>query len=66
MVHCIYRVVIGYNFQIKLYFYPNIISVSANNADPDEMPQHVGFNVDFHCFAKVRVWESLVSRVSQI
>ena len=41
-VHCIYRGVTGYNFQIKLYFfYLKIVFVLANSVDTGEMPHYI-------------------------
>ena len=51
MVHCTYQGVKGQNFQIKLYFSPNL----ANSAHPDEMLHSTAFHLGIHCMPKYMV-----------
>ena len=37
-----------------------IIFVFTNSVDPDEMSHYAAFNLGLHCFAKVRVKESVL------
>ena len=56
MVHCIYRGVTGYSFQMKIAFHSlKFVFILANTVDPDEMPYDVAFHLGLHCqvFAKV-------------
>ena len=58
MVHCIYRGIAGYNFQIKVAFLFLKIFVIANSVDPYEMPHsyEMPHYAAFHlCLAKVGI-----------
>ena len=65
MVHCIYWGVIGYNFQIKLYFFSlKIIFVFANSVDSDEMLHNAAFHLGFQCLPKYTyIWVPSIQRV---
>ena len=50
MVHCIYRGVTGYSFQMETVFHSlKFIFIFANSVDPDEMPHDVAFHLGLHC-----------------
>ena len=57
MVHCVYRGVTGYNFQVIIVFLSlKIVFGLANSVDPDEMRHNynnnVAFHPDLHCLPK--------------
>ena len=50
MVHCIYRGVTGYKFQIKIVLLLlKIVFILANSVDLDEMPHYAAFHLGLHC-----------------
>ena len=64
MVHCIYQGVSGYNFQKNVFLSLLINFVSANSADPDEMPPYVAFHLDLHCLQKYLQGVSGLQRIN--
>ena len=56
IVHCTYLRMFGYNFQKMLYFFGlKIFFTLTNSVDPDKMPHHAAFHLNFQCLLKVRI-----------